>query len=140
MRNRLPVYAQPVVTFAYITGWRVQSEVLPLQWRQVDFREGVVGLDPGTTKNREGRTFVMTPELRACLEVQRAITEAKQKKTASVIPWVFHRTKRGRPLRASGSHGFKHASRPACRAGYCTTSDGRRSETSSVPASRARSQ
>ena len=28
---------QPVVTFAYITGWRVESEVLPLQWRQVDF-------------------------------------------------------------------------------------------------------
>src|SRR5262249_27026707 len=55
---RLPAYAQSVVTFAYITGWRVRSEVLTLQWRQVDFKAGRVRLDPGTTKNLEGRIFV----------------------------------------------------------------------------------
>jgi hypothetical protein len=38
----------------------------------------------------------MTPELRACLAAPRAVTEALQKKTGSVIPWVFHRTKRFR--------------------------------------------
>jgi len=26
-----------VITFAYLTGWRMPSEVLPLQWRQVIF-------------------------------------------------------------------------------------------------------
>jgi hypothetical protein len=27
-----------VVRFAYIIGWRVQSEILPLEWREVDHR------------------------------------------------------------------------------------------------------
>jgi hypothetical protein len=26
------------VTFAYVTGWRINSEVLSIQWRQVDLR------------------------------------------------------------------------------------------------------
>jgi Phage integrase family len=52
---------------------------------------------------------VMTPELRATLEAQRAVVEAKQKKTGSVIPWVFHRTKRGRQLK-----GFRKAWCQAC--------------------------
>jgi integrase len=91
VRRLLAVDLRPVVTFAYITGWRVPSEVLTLQWRQVDFRAGTVRLEPGTTKNREGRTFAMTAELRACLEAQRALTETAQKSTRQVIPWVFHR-------------------------------------------------
>ena len=33
----LPAEIQPIVAFAYITGWRIASEVLPLEWRQVDF-------------------------------------------------------------------------------------------------------
>ena len=53
VRAHLPAYAQPVVTFAYLTGWRVRSEVLTLQWRQVDFKAGIIRLDPGTTKNLE---------------------------------------------------------------------------------------
>src|SRR5207244_8464306 len=36
VQRHLPKSMQPVVTFAYVTGWRVNSEVLPLQWRQVD--------------------------------------------------------------------------------------------------------
>ena len=46
---------QPVVTFVYVTGWRINREVLPLQWRQVGSKAGEVRLDPGTTKNLEGR-------------------------------------------------------------------------------------
>jgi len=41
-----PAYAQPAATFAYITGWRLKSEILPLQWRQIDLKAGVVRLDP----------------------------------------------------------------------------------------------
>src|SRR5438067_13248013 len=54
--NHLPAAIRPVVRFAYITGWRIPSEVLPLQWRHVDFEARVVRLDPHTTKNDEGRT------------------------------------------------------------------------------------
>jgi integrase len=74
MLSRLPESVRPVATFAYITGWRIDSEVLPLEWRQVDFGAGEVRLDPGKTKNGEGRTFPMTRDLRELLDQQRAIT------------------------------------------------------------------
>jgi integrase len=41
----------------------------------------------------------------------KALTEALQKKTESVIPWVFHRTKRGRAFKS-----FRKAWHQACLA------------------------
>jgi hypothetical protein len=35
VRTHLPAYARPPATFAYITGWRLKSEIPPLRWRQV---------------------------------------------------------------------------------------------------------
>ena len=107
LHRHLPEYIQPVVTFAYITGWRVQSEILSLQWRQVDLNAGTVRLEPGTTKNREGRTFIITPMLRATLEQQKAHTEALQREQGQIIPWVFHRE--GEPIRD-----FRRSWRTAC--------------------------
>jgi integrase len=110
IREQLPADLRPVVTFAYITGWRTKSEILPLQWRQIDFSGvGTVRLDPGSTKNDDGRIFVMTPGLRALLEAQKAATEALQRKTGRIIPWVFHR--RGRPIKD-----FRTAWAKACEA------------------------
>ena len=96
VRRLLPESLRGVVTVAYITGWRIQSELLPLQWRQVDVAAGTLRLEPGTTKNREGRVFIMTPELRATLEAQRVATESLQRQQGRIIPWVFHR--RGQPI------------------------------------------
>ncbi len=79
----------------YITGWR-KGEILGLQWRQVDFRAGRVALDPGTTKNDEGRTFPFTRELRELLEQQERYTSKLQREEDKVIPWVFHR--KGKPI------------------------------------------
>lgn len=112
VRRHLPAEVQPVVTFAYLTGWRVQSEVLRLQWPQVDFRAGVVRLEPGTTKNDEGRLFPLIPELRASLEAQRERTRALERKLGQVIPWVFHR--QGQPIQ-----GFRRSWRTACRKAGC---------------------
>jgi integrase len=109
VRARLPEYLRPVVTFAYLTGWRTKSEILPLEWRQIDFKAGTVCLDSGTTKNGEGRTFVMTPELRACLEAQRTLTEEVQKRTKQIIPSVFHRN--GKPIKD-----YRSAWQTACEA------------------------
>ena len=36
--DQLAPALQPVVRFAYITGWRLESEVLPLEWNRVDLR------------------------------------------------------------------------------------------------------
>lgn len=92
VKAKLPGPLQPVVTFAYITGWRIMSEVLPLQWRQVDLDGGTVRLDAGTTKNREGRVFPLTVELKQLLEAQKALTEAYQREAEKICPWVFHRS------------------------------------------------
>src|ERR687898_2687954 len=52
----LPSAIRPAVQFAYITGWRIPSEVLRLQWRQIDFEARVVRLDAHTNKNDEAGT------------------------------------------------------------------------------------
>jgi integrase len=117
----LPAAVQPVVLFAYITGWRIDSEVLPLEWRQVDFKAGEVRLDPETTKNRDGRVFPMTDDLRVLLEAQRREAD-RLKREALITPFVFFRMvakgRRGpkapRPIKA-----FVVAWRNACRAAGC---------------------
>jgi len=109
--RHLPACLQAVVSFAYVTGWRIRSEVLPLEWRQVDFAAGTVRLDPGTTKNREGRVFPMTDDLRNLLKRQRV--EGDTLKAQGVIcPRVFHRD--GRPIRS-----FRKAWETACTAAGC---------------------
>ena len=49
------------------------EEVLPLTTDRVDLQVGTVTLDPGETKNGEGRTFVLTKDLRTVLTAQIAI-------------------------------------------------------------------
>jgi integrase len=90
--KHLPDDVRPVVEFAYITGWRMKSEVLSLEWRQVDFKAGTVRLEPGTTKNKDGRTFPMTKALRALLDAQHAEHERLKKRRVPItFPRVFFR-------------------------------------------------
>lgn len=110
----LPEHVKPVAHFAYLTGWRTPSEILPLQWRQVDFRAvingkevGAVRLDPGTTKNKEGRVFPFTQELRVLLEEQKAKSEALRER-GILCPWVFSLD--GKPFKS-----FKRSWKTACR-------------------------
>jgi integrase len=90
VRKHLPADLRPVVTFAYLTGWRTKSEILPLQWRNVDWEARQVRLDAGTTKNREGRAFPFTTELEALLKAQKAVHDTL-KDDNRIVPWVFHR-------------------------------------------------
>jgi integrase len=66
----LPAELHPPLKFAYVTGWRFKSEVLPLTVDRVDLQAGVVRLDLGTTKSGEGRAFYVTAELREILQTQ----------------------------------------------------------------------
>jgi len=87
----LPEPLRPMVAFAFLTGWRIPSEVMPLQWRQVHFDAGTITLDPGTMKNGEGRAFPMTNALRDVLLAQQAATDQLQRERGIIVPWVFHR-------------------------------------------------
>lgn len=93
VRKMLPADLQPVVTFAYCTGWRGPSEILTRQWQHVDWEAGTVRLDAGEAKNDEGREFpfMMDEELTAVLKTQKARTEDLQKRHGIIIPWVFYR-------------------------------------------------
>jgi integrase len=113
VRAHLPAPLAAVAAFAYYTGWRVPSEVLTLEWRQVDFAAGVVRLEPNATKNEEAREFPFAehPDLQAVLTGQR--DEADRLKRQGVIcARVFHRD--GKPIRS-----FYDAWRAACRAAGC---------------------
>ncbi len=91
VKAQLPAPLQPVVTFAYLTGWRLTSEILPLEWRQVDWQGRTVRLDPGTTKNTEGPHLPpFTAALEAVLRAQKAEHD-ELKKTDRIVPLVFHR-------------------------------------------------
>lgn len=91
--RHLPPYLRPVMTFACLTGWRTQSEVLPLQWKQVDFKAGTIRLEPGTTKNKDGRTFPFQalPELADLLKQQWESAQQIQAERSCIVPWVFFR-------------------------------------------------
>ncbi len=96
----LPADIQPIILFAYITGWRMKSEIFPLQWPQVDFGVGQVRLEPGTTKNDDGRTFPigLVARLDKLLRDQYDRTQDLQRELGRVIPWVFHR--QGREIKS----------------------------------------
>jgi hypothetical protein len=42
MRDHLDPALRNIAEFEYVTGWRIDTEVLPLLWRQVDFAAGEV--------------------------------------------------------------------------------------------------
>jgi integrase len=121
VRRHLPDALQPVVTFAYLTGWRIDSEVLTREWRHVDFEANEIRLDPGETKNGEPRVFPLTDDLRALLLARQAAREAAVA-AGHVCPWIFFR------LVAKGRGGikapkkiirFNKAWAAACRAAGC---------------------
>ncbi len=105
----LPEAVRPVALFMYWTGWR-RGEVLSRQWSHVDFKAGVIRLEPGETKNGKGRDFPYTivPELEALIEQQRTSTDAVEKKKREIVPRLFHRN--GDPVKT-----FRTAWRAACK-------------------------
>jgi len=108
LREALPDPLNSMLVFGYTYGWR-KSEVLGLTWDRVDLRAGTARLDPGTTKNREGRTVVLTDELRGILRRLWEETRTLAKKRGAPIPWVFYRD--GEPVKD-----FRGAWETACKA------------------------
>jgi integrase len=88
---QLPAYWRAPFEVAYITGWRVRSEILTREWKHVDFEHGTLRLEPGETKNGEGRNFPMTAALRVTLERLRAEADEHARESGELVPWLFHR-------------------------------------------------
>ena len=88
LRKALPEDLRPLVTFAHYTGWRAR-EIKTLRWNQVDLKAGAVRLNPGTTKNNQGRLIFLHPDVRESFA-------ALWKNRRLDCPWVFHRG--GRPI------------------------------------------
>ena len=88
--NRLPADLQPPVRFAYLTGWRFKWGYIPLTADRVDLQVGAVRLNPGETKNGQGRTFILTKALHQLLTAQIASLAALQAR-GIISGWIFHR-------------------------------------------------
>ena len=76
LKTALRCYLKPLVTLAHFTGMR-REEMLQLTWDQVDFHEGTIRLDPGTTKNGEPRIVPMSQELHKELSAQRKLRDRR---------------------------------------------------------------
>ena len=73
-----------MVTFGYKTGWR-RSEIVEMQWAQVDLHKGIVCLNPGETKNDQGRTVYLDDELKQVFSDQ----WKRRKALGNLTPYVF---------------------------------------------------
>lgn len=86
---------QRLAKVAYVTGWRVPSELQTRQWRHVDMHAGWLRLEPGEDKNRSGRMFPLDypfgsgtlKDVFLELAAERDRLEAR----GNIVPWVFHR-------------------------------------------------
>jgi integrase len=85
LRGILPDHWKVMLCVGFFTGMRA-GEILGLRWEQVDFSAGTISLNMGETKNGEGRTVPMIPELREVLE--RWWMESRAQWPA--CPWVIH--------------------------------------------------
>lgn len=86
--KHLPLELQVAALVAFTFGWR-KREVFSLESRHLDLAAGTLRLDPGKTKNREGRVAHLTPELRTALVAQAARVKALEKKLERIVPWLF---------------------------------------------------
>jgi integrase len=89
VRRHLPIDLQVAVTLAYTYGWRVRSEILTLERRQVDLEAGTIRLDPGMTKNDDGRVVYLTPTLQAALTGQLERVRALERRLGRIVGCIF---------------------------------------------------
>jgi integrase len=102
-----------VLGFGYFTGCR-RAEVLGLQWPRVDLVSRIVRLEPGETKNSEGREIPIVAELYDMLAIQRE----RRDRLFPDCPWVFF-GETGEQIRV-----FRDAWETACKAAGLVDSAG----------------
>lgn len=114
VRKALPSDLAVAATIAYELGWRMQSEVLTLTTAQVDLEAGRLRLEPGSTKNGEGREAFVSPELRALLVAQVERVRGLSKQLERVVVSLFPHL--GGRWRGQRRRDFRKAWATACKA------------------------
>ena len=102
VRRHLPADLQVAVSTAHAFGWRMQSEVLTLERRQLDLKAGTLRLEPGTTKNDDGRVVYLTSDLAALLEAQLDRIRALERRLGRIVPFLFPHLARGKRIGRRG--------------------------------------
>lgn len=85
LRAALPDHLKVPFILAYWTGMRM-GEVLMLRWEQVDLSEGLLRLEPGTTKSGRGRLIPLPAGV--CAVLRQWKDQTSRRYPAS--PWVCH--------------------------------------------------
>lgn len=96
--GNLPEVHALAVRTCYGLAWR-RAEVLGLAWRHLDLERGCIRLD--TSKNGEGRTAYLPPDLLEAFRAHRVKVERLQVRLGRIVPEVFVRLRgklAGRPL------------------------------------------
>jgi integrase len=88
-----------LVPFVIVARWvgARRDELLTLERRQVDLEAGKVTLDPGSTKNGDGRVFYLPPAALEALRGWDEKTQALERDRGIIVRNAFHR--RGEPIR-----------------------------------------
>jgi len=115
IRMELPEWWQDLGDLAITMGWRALGELRPLTWAQVDWDAGTVRLEPGTTKNKDGRVWPLeaAPVVKAALQRRRAYTEDVEQRLGRPVASVFH--VEGQPV--TGAQFYKAWRGAAAKAG-----------------------
>src|SRR5262249_23051214 len=123
VRRHLPADLAVAVTIAYTFGWR-RNEVLTRQTRHLDLVAGTLRLDPGETKNDDGRLVYLTPELLGLLREQVVRVRRLEQQLGAVVPWIFPHLRGARRQSPGQRHvavlgaqqrDFRRAWQTACR-------------------------
>jgi integrase len=118
VRRRLPPDLQVAVSIAHTYGWRMQSEIMPLERRQLDLEAGTLRLDPGQGKTGQPRVVVLTAELRRLLAEQVDRVRALERQRGIIVRYLFPHLV-GRRRAGSPRLDFRRAWRTACKAAGC---------------------
>lgn len=92
----LPPEQRVLATLAHWIGWR-RGELLGLEWRQLDLETGEVRLDPGSTKNGDGRVAFLPAEALETIRAWRSETDRVERERGMIVRHVVHRA--GEPVR-----------------------------------------
>lgn len=104
--NHLPPYLKVPLRMGGLTWWRVQIQILALEWPQIDLCYKVIRLDAGQSKNKAPRVLLYWkfPDLVKVIDEQRVEVDLIQWQRHTIaLCAVFRESKQGVQRIAQGS-------------------------------------